>query len=40
MKLQSVLLIFLAATAFAKGPQQPSNLPITTTLLVRTPPAP
>jgi hypothetical protein len=33
MKLRSVLLIFLAATALAKGPQQPSNLPITTTLL-------
>ena len=33
MKLRSVLLIFLAATAFAKGPQQPSNLPVTTTLL-------
>jgi hypothetical protein len=33
MKLRSFLLIFLAATSFAKGPQQPSNLPITTTLL-------
>ena len=33
MQLRSVLLIFLAATALAKGPQQPSNLPITTTLL-------
>jgi len=33
MRLRSVLLIFLAATAFARGPQQPSNLPITTTLL-------
>lgn len=33
MKLRSVLPIFLAATAFAKGPQQPSNLPVTTTLL-------
>ncbi len=32
MKLRSFLLIFLAATSFAKGPQQP-NLPITTTLL-------
>ena len=33
MKLRSFLLIFLAATSFAKGPQQPSNLPMTTTLL-------
>src|SRR5205814_2353319 len=33
MRLRSFLLIFLAATSFAKGPQQPSNLPITTTLL-------
>ena len=33
MKLRSLLLIFLAATSFAKGPKQPSNLPITTTLL-------
>jgi hypothetical protein len=30
MKLRRFLLIFLAATALAKGPQQPSNLPITT----------
>jgi len=33
MKLCSVLLICFAATALAKGPQQLSNLPITTTLL-------
>jgi hypothetical protein len=33
MKIRNFLLIFLATTSLAKGPQQPSNLPITTTLL-------
>jgi hypothetical protein len=33
MKLRHFLLIFLASSSFAKGPQQLSNLPITTTLL-------
>src|SRR6266568_1585349 len=31
MKLRSFLLVLLAATSFAKGPQRLSNLPITTT---------
>jgi hypothetical protein len=31
MKLRSFLLLFLAATSFAKGPQRTSNLPITAT---------
>ena len=30
MKFRSLLLLFLAATAFAGGPKQLSNLPITT----------
>jgi len=33
MKFRSLLLLFLAATAFAGGPKQLSNLPITTNLL-------
>ncbi len=33
MKLTKLLLVCFATAAFAKGPQQPSNLPITTDLL-------